>query len=50
MELQNEPGFGDRFRQERSRLGIDSLIAFLSKQRNIVVYQRMLVPDSRCTA
>lgn len=49
MELQNEPGFTDWFREQKSLLSNDPLIAFLSKLRDIVVHQRMLIPDSNCS-
>ena len=49
MELQNEDGFTDWFRDQKSRLNEDPLISYLSKQRDIVVHQRMLVPESRCS-
>jgi len=49
MELQNEPGFAPWFREQRDRLKQDDLIAHLSKQRDIAVHQRMLLPDSECT-
>jgi hypothetical protein len=48
MELQNEPGFTAWFRDQKRRLSSDPLIAFLSKQRDIVVHQRILLPDSQC--
>lgn len=48
MELQNEEGFPGWFRDQRSLLSNDPLIAHLSKQRDIIVHQRMLVPESRC--
>lgn len=48
MELQSEQGFTTWFREHRNRLYKDPLIAFLSKQRDIIVHQRMLIPDSRC--
>lgn len=48
MELQNEPGFSGWWRGQRARLRNDPLIGFLSKQRDIVVHQRMLIPDSQC--
>jgi hypothetical protein len=49
MELQNEPGFTPWFRERRDLLQQDELIAHLSKQRDIAVHQRMLVPNSECT-
>jgi hypothetical protein len=48
MELQNELGFTDWFREQRHQLTRDPLIAHLSKQRDIVVHRDMLVPPSSC--
>lgn len=48
MDLQNEPGFSGWFREQKALLCDDPLIAHFSKQRDIVVHQRMLLPDSRC--
>lgn len=48
MELQNQPGFTDWWRETSARLRDDPLIAYFSKQRDVVVHQRMLVPKSRC--
>jgi hypothetical protein len=49
VEVQNEPGFAEWFRGQIGGLRRDPLIAFLSKQRDIIVHQRMLVPNSQCT-
>jgi hypothetical protein len=49
MELQNEPGFIAWFRDRRDLRARDPLIAYLSKQRDIVVHRDMLVPNSRCS-
>lgn len=49
MELQNQPGFADWFHGQRTQLRSDPLIAFLAKQRDIAVHQRMLIPESRCS-
>jgi hypothetical protein len=49
MDLQNEPGFPDRFREQKVLLSNDPLIAHFSKQRDIVVHQRMLLPNSLCS-
>lgn len=49
MELQNLSGFSTWFRDQRKLLEQDPLIAHLSKQRDIVVHQRMLLPQSECT-
>lgn len=47
-ELQNEKGFKDWFRDQRKRLLADPLIAHFGKQRDFVVHQRMLLPNSSC--
>lgn len=49
MELQNQPGFTEWFHGQRTQLRNDPLTAFLAKQRDIVVHQRMLIPESRCS-
>ncbi len=46
MELQNETGFTPWYRDQRKQLNADPLINLLYKQRDIVVHQRMLVPQS----
>jgi hypothetical protein len=48
MELQNTAGFSSWFREQRDLLNRDRLIAYLSKQRDIIVHQRMLLPHSEC--
>ena len=47
MELQNEPGFPEWFRDRKKQLRAVPLINFLSQSRNIVVHKKMLVPKSR---
>lgn len=49
MELQNDKGFNEWFRDHRDRLLCDPLIARFAKQRDVVVHQRMLIPDSSCS-
>lgn len=49
MELQNEAGFKLWFRERRQRLSNDPLIRLFSKHRDLVVHQRMLVPNSNCS-
>jgi hypothetical protein len=46
-ELQNEAGFPKWFRDHKQALKADPLIQFLSKSRDIVVHQKMLVPKSK---
>ncbi len=47
MELQNEQGFPEWFRGETAKLRENDLLSFLSKQRDFVVHQGMLVPKSQ---
>ena len=49
MELQDQPGFKTWFRDKIQDLRNDPLIAYMAKQRDIVVHQRMLLPDSTCS-
>lgn len=46
MTLKNEPEFSQWFKDERSKLQEDPLIDALSKHRNFVVHQSMLLPKS----
>jgi hypothetical protein len=48
MELQRAPKFSNWFRDRRDQLNRDRLILYLSKQRDIIVHQRMLLPNSEC--
>lgn len=48
MELQNESGFTEWFRDQREELLADPLIAHFAEQRNLVVHRRMLLPNSSC--
>lgn len=48
IELQNENGFTGWFTDQKRALNEDPMIAYLSKQRDVVVHQRMLIPDSHC--
>ena len=49
MAMQNEDGFSEWFRGQRKQLNSDPLIAVLSKQRDLIVHSRMLVPQSSGT-
>lgn len=49
MELQDQPGFKTWFRDKMRDLRNDPLIAHMAKQRDMVVHQRMLLPDSICS-
>lgn len=49
MELQNKEGFKEWFISIISGLRSDPLISYLSKQRDIVVHKKMLVPSSNGT-
>lgn len=49
MAMQKEDGFTKWFRERRSQLSADPLIATLSKQRDLVVHRSMLVPQSSGT-
>lgn len=49
MELQGEPSFKTWFRDKMCELQNDPLIAYMAKQRDVVVHQRMLLPDSICS-
>ena len=49
MELQEQPGFKTWFRDKMHDLRNDPLIAYMAKQRDIVVHQGMLLPDSTCS-
>lgn len=46
MELQNQEGFPDWFKDERRKLRENKLLSFLSEQRDFVVHRGMLVPKS----
>ncbi len=46
MELQNEPGFTQWFKEQRSELKNDPLMAALAKHRDIIVHKGMLLPNS----
>ena len=48
MEMQNESGFQEWFRPHKKNLRDDPLIDFLSKQRDVAVHRKMIVPDSKC--
>ena len=48
MELQNEKGFKEWFSDQRKQLHADPLIDRFTQQRNQVVHQRMLLPNSSC--
>lgn len=49
MELQGEQEFKNIFRDKLSDLRNDPLINHMAKQRDEVVHQRMLLPESKCT-
>lgn len=49
MELQSEPGFKVWFRDKLHDLRNDPLIAYMARQRDMVVHQQMLLPDSKCS-
>ena len=46
--LQNEKGFKEWYREQREDLRADPLIAHFAKQRDRIVHQRMLLPNSSC--
>lgn len=46
MTLQNKRGFSDWFQDWKLRLQSDPLLSILFKQRDILVYQAMLIPES----
>lgn len=47
MALQNSPGFPLWFKPHKAALATDPLLSQLSKHRNYVVHQGMLVPNSK---
>jgi hypothetical protein len=47
MSLQNKPGFSGWFQKQKDGLRSDPLLAILFKQRDILVHQAMLIPESR---
>lgn len=46
MELQNEPGFPDWFREKNEKFRADLLVKYLAEKRDFVVHRGMLVPNS----
>ena len=48
LELQSEEGFSDWFRPLRKEMESDPLIKSLSKMRDGIVHQKMLLPKSEC--
>lgn len=47
MELQNEKGFSYWFKEQKSLLTSNPIVAILSKKRDYVVHRSMLIPQSR---
>jgi len=47
MEFQNHPGFPDWHRQMREQLANDPLLSYLFRTRDVIVHQKMLMPNSK---
>lgn len=49
MGCQTQDGFTDWYKPHRDSLCNDPIVSLLAKQRDIVVHQKMLLPDSKAT-